>query len=220
MGFNSALNLACQGFCVAGYDVDERKVAALAAAPSAAGCGGRQASSTRCSPSSSGPRRIILRAAEFTESIIAELAPRLQGAGPARRHGQLLLQGYRAPAARAGRGGFVAHRWRASPAGTRARRRALHHAGGRAGRVERMAPPLAAAAAKVDGVPCTVYIGPGAGPGTSSRWWTTASTTATARWIAEACHILRELLGLAPAELAPVFAEWDRGRAELVPSSR
>jgi len=75
---------------------------------------------------------------------------------------------------------------------------------------EMVEPILAAIAAKVDGVPCVAYIGPG-GAGHYVKMVHNGLEYGDMQLISEAYDLLRRALGLSAAELHGVFAEWNRG---------
>jgi 6-phosphogluconate dehydrogenase len=77
-------------------------------------------------------------------------------------------------------------------------------------RVEEM---LTAIAAKVDGVPCCMYIGPD-GAGHFVKMVHNGIEYADIQLIAESYDLLRHALGLNPDELAAVFREWNNGRLQ------
>jgi 6-phosphogluconate dehydrogenase len=77
-------------------------------------------------------------------------------------------------------------------------------------RVEEM---LTAIAAKVDGVPCCMYIGPD-GAGHFVKMVHNGIEYADIQLIAESYDLLRHALGLNPDELAAVFREWNTGRLQ------
>ena len=72
---------------------------------------------------------------------------------------------------------------------------------------------LTAVAAKVDGVPCCVYVGPD-GAGHYVKMVHNGIEYADMQLIAEAYDLLGQGLGLPAAELAGVFAEWNQGDLE------
>jgi 6-phosphogluconate dehydrogenase len=72
---------------------------------------------------------------------------------------------------------------------------------------------LTAISAKVDGVPCCTYIGPD-GAGHFVKMVHNGIEYADIQLIAETYDFLRQSLGLAPAELATVFGEWNKGRLQ------
>ncbi|MBB5965906.1 NADP-dependent phosphogluconate dehydrogenase [Planomonospora venezuelensis] len=82
--------------------------------------------------------------------------------------------------------------------------------GGSAEAYAALGPLLEDIAAKVDGVPCCTHIGPD-GAGHFVKMVHNGIEYADMQLIAEAYDLLRQGLGLSPAELAEVFAEWDRG---------
>jgi 6-phosphogluconate dehydrogenase len=77
-------------------------------------------------------------------------------------------------------------------------------------RVEEM---LTAIAAKVDGVPCCMYIGPD-GAGHFVKMVHNGIEYADIQLIAESYDLLRHALGLNPDQLAAVFREWNNGRLQ------
>ncbi len=77
-------------------------------------------------------------------------------------------------------------------------------------RVEAM---LTAIAAQVDGVPCCTYIGPD-GAGHFVKMVHNGIEYADIQLIAESYDLLHQVLGLGPAELAPIFTEWNQGRLQ------
>jgi 6-phosphogluconate dehydrogenase len=77
-------------------------------------------------------------------------------------------------------------------------------------RVEDM---LVAISAKVDGVPCCTYIGPD-GAGHFVKMVHNGIEYADIQLIAESYDLLRDALGITPAELEPIFREWNQGRLE------
>jgi 6-phosphogluconate dehydrogenase len=69
---------------------------------------------------------------------------------------------------------------------------------------------LTAISAKVDGVPCCTYIGPD-GAGHFVKMIHNGIEYADIQLIAESYDFLRDRLALTPAELAPIFREWNDG---------
>jgi 6-phosphogluconate dehydrogenase len=72
---------------------------------------------------------------------------------------------------------------------------------------------LVGISAKVDGVPCCTYIGPD-GAGHFVKMVHNGIEYADIQLIAESYDLLRDALGITPAELAPVFREWNQGRLQ------
>jgi 6-phosphogluconate dehydrogenase len=77
-------------------------------------------------------------------------------------------------------------------------------------RVEDM---MTAIAAKVDGVPCSAYIGPD-GAGHFVKMVHNGIEYSDIQLIAETYDLLRSALGLSPDELAGVFRDWNNGRLQ------
>ncbi len=82
--------------------------------------------------------------------------------------------------------------------------------GGNADAYERIRPVLEAIAARSDHGACVTHIG-GDGAGHFVKMVHNGIEYADMQFIAEAYHVLRELLGLAPPELAETFARWNEG---------
>ena len=78
---------------------------------------------------------------------------------------------------------------------------------------ERVEDMLTAIAAKVDGVPCSTYIGPD-GAGHFVKMVHNGIEYADIQLIAETYDLLRHALGLSPDELASVFRQWNEGRLQ------
>ncbi len=76
---------------------------------------------------------------------------------------------------------------------------------------ELVEPIFTAIAAKAkDGAPCVTYIGPG-GAGHYVKMVHNGIEYGNMQLIAETYDIMRTALGMSPAEMAPIFAEWNRG---------
>ena len=78
---------------------------------------------------------------------------------------------------------------------------------------ERVRPVLEAIAAKSDSGPCVTYVGPD-GAGHFVKMVHNGIEYGDMQLIAEAYDLLRKGLGLEAAELADIFAEWNRGPLE------
>jgi 6-phosphogluconate dehydrogenase len=74
-------------------------------------------------------------------------------------------------------------------------------------------PILTAIAAKVNGEPCTTYIGPD-GAGHYVKMVHNGIEYGDMQLIAEAYHLMKDLLGLSNEELHRVFAEWNKGELD------
>ncbi|TMR19927.1 NADP-dependent phosphogluconate dehydrogenase [Nonomuraea turkmeniaca] len=75
---------------------------------------------------------------------------------------------------------------------------------------EALGPILQDIAAKVEGVPCSVHVGPD-GAGHFVKMVHNGIEYSDMQLIAESYDLLRQALGATPAELAEVFREWNRG---------
>ncbi len=78
---------------------------------------------------------------------------------------------------------------------------------------ERLHPVLTSIAAEVDGQPCTTHVGPGAA-GHFVKMVHNGIEYADMQLIAESYDLLRAVGGLAPAEIAQVFRDWNDGDLE------
>ncbi len=85
--------------------------------------------------------------------------------------------------------------------------------GGARDAYEHVKPVLEAIAAKTDSGPCVTYVGPD-GAGHFVKMVHNGIEYGDMQLIAEAYDILRKGLGLEAAELANIFAEWNRGTLE------
>jgi len=78
---------------------------------------------------------------------------------------------------------------------------------------ERLGPVMEDIAARVDGTPCCTHVGPG-GAGHFVKMVHNGIEYADMQLIAESYDLLRSVAGLAPAEIAGVFREWNDGDLE------
>ncbi|WP_327582174.1 NADP-dependent phosphogluconate dehydrogenase [Nonomuraea sp. NBC_00507] len=78
---------------------------------------------------------------------------------------------------------------------------------------EALGPILQDIAANVDGVPCSVHVGPD-GAGHFVKMVHNGIEYSDMQLIAESYDLLRQALGATPAELAEVFREWNRGELD------
>src|ERR671920_2585551 len=78
---------------------------------------------------------------------------------------------------------------------------------------ESLGPILEAISAKVDGVPCCTYVGPG-GAGHFVKMVHNGIEYADMQLIAEAYDLLKQGLGASAAEIGQIFAEWNTGDLE------
>jgi 6-phosphogluconate dehydrogenase len=85
--------------------------------------------------------------------------------------------------------------------------------GGSAQSYDKLGPILESIAARVDGTPCCVHVGPGAA-GHFVKMVHNGIEYADMQLIAEAYDLLRAGLGMTPAEIAGTFREWNSGDLE------
>jgi 6-phosphogluconate dehydrogenase len=85
--------------------------------------------------------------------------------------------------------------------------------GGDPAAYEQIRPIWEAISAKVDDGPCVTYIGPG-GAGHFVKMVHNGIEYGDMQLIAEAYDMMRNVLGLEPAEMADIFDEWNRGDLE------
>jgi len=85
--------------------------------------------------------------------------------------------------------------------------------GGSAEAYQNLGPMLSDIAAKVDGIPCCVHLGPD-GAGHFVKMVHNGIEYADMQLIAESYDLLRQACGMTPTELAEVFREWNRGELE------
>ena len=85
--------------------------------------------------------------------------------------------------------------------------------GGNMEAYKRLSPMLDAVAAKVNGIPCTAYMGAGAS-GHYVKMVHNGIEYAIMQMIAESYHLLKKHAGLSNDELHTVFNEWNQGRLQ------
>ena len=85
--------------------------------------------------------------------------------------------------------------------------------GGSPGAWEHVKPILQAIAAQVDGQPCCDWVGEG-GAGHFVKMVHNGIEYGDMQLISEVYHMMREVLGMTPDEMAEVFADWNRGELE------
>jgi 6-phosphogluconate dehydrogenase len=214
MGSNLARNLARHGHTVALYNRTRTRTEALVAAHGAEGAFIPAASVEEFVTSLERPRRMIImvKAGEATDRTIEELAAHAEP-------GDIIVDG--------GNAHFEDTRRRQAAL----RERGLHFvgagiSGGEEGALNgpsimpggsresytSLGPLLESISAKVDGEPCCTYIGPD-GAGHFVKMVHNGIEYADMQFIAEAYDVLRAA-GLAPAEIADAFREWNSGDLE------
>ncbi|PTM58306.1 NADP-dependent phosphogluconate dehydrogenase [Desmospora activa] len=85
--------------------------------------------------------------------------------------------------------------------------------GGQRSAYEQVAPIFSAIAAQVNGEPCTTYIGPD-GAGHYVKMVHNGIEYGDMQLIAEAYHLLKEVVGLSTDELHQVFSQWNQGELD------
>jgi 6-phosphogluconate dehydrogenase len=211
MGHNTAVNMERNGFCVAGFDVDPAKVKALRELATAGkqfvGCD----SLAEMVGVLSSPRRIILLVpAEYTEDTIHSLAPQLASDDVLVDMGNSFYRDTERRQAELSAYGFSFIGCGVSGGYAGALLGPCLMPGGKREAWERMADVFAGVAAKVDGVPCTAYIGPG-GAGHFLKMVHNGIYYGDSQLIAESYQIMSSMLGLTPEDLSRVFGEWNAG---------
>jgi len=213
MGRNLALNMERNGFRVAGYDLDEARTRAFIEGPAA----GKQVVGVE-SPAAlmaalEKPRRVLLMvpAGAPVEDAIAHLKPHLEAGDilidggnswfldTERRSRLLAAEGFNYIGTGVS-GGEEGALWGPSIM-----------PGGQVEAWEALAPILRAIAAKAeDGQPCVDYMGPG-GAGHYVKMVHNGIEYGDMQLIAEVYDLLGRGLGLRPADLHDLFAEWNTG---------
>ncbi|MDN4593313.1 NADP-dependent phosphogluconate dehydrogenase [Polycladomyces subterraneus] len=214
MGKNLALNIESKGFSVTVYNRSPEKTEQLL----------KEAAGKRLSGAFSleefvgmleRPRKIILmvKAGEPTDRTLEQLVPLLE-------KGDIVIDGGNA---------YFQHTIRRS---RELSARGLHFigagiSGGEEGALKgpaimpggdreafaQVEPILTAIAAKVNGEPCTTYIGPD-GAGHYVKMVHNGIEYGDMQLIAEAYHLMKDVLGLSNEELHRVFAEWNKGELD------
>ncbi|ACZ86869.1 NADP-dependent phosphogluconate dehydrogenase [Streptosporangium roseum] len=212
MGANLARNLARHGHAVAVHNRSQSRTKALMEQHGDEGTFVACETPEELVAALERPRRILImvKAGAPTDAVIEEFAPLLEP-------GDMLVDG--------GNAHFLDTRRREAAL----RERGIHFvgagvSGGEEGALlgpsimpggsresyEALGPLLEDIAAKVDGVPCCTHIGPD-GAGHFVKMVHNGIEYADMQLIAEAYDLLRQGLGLSPAELADVFEEWNKG---------
>ncbi len=216
MGHNLALNMERNGFPVAGYDVDAAKTQAFLAGEAA----GKQIigvdSPTALMAALEKPRRILMMvpAGSPVDSAIAHLKPHMEPGDilidggnsffmdTERRNKALAAEGFHYIGTGVS-GGEEGALWGPSLM-----------PGGQREAWEAIAPIFRAIAAKAeDGEPCVAYIGP-RGAGHYVKMVHNGIEYGDMQLIAETYDLLGRGLGLSAAEMADIFAEWNKGELQ------
>ena len=215
MGKNLALNMESKGYSVSVYDYWTDRIDELAEKEAQGKKILGAYSVEEFVLSLETPRKILLmiKAGETTDSVIASLLPHL-------RPGDILIDG--------GNSFFKDTNRRAA----RLREAGLHFigagiSGGEEGALNgpsimlggpieafsHVKPILEAISAKVDGTPCTAYIGPD-GAGHYVKMVHNGIEYGDMQLISEAYFIMKHALGLTTQEMSDIFSEWNKGELD------
>ncbi|MEE1754497.1 NADP-dependent phosphogluconate dehydrogenase [Streptomyces sp. SP18CS02] len=216
MGRNLARNLARNGFTVAVHNRTSAKTEALVKEFGDEGAFVPATTAQEFVAALERPRRLVImvKAGEPTDAVIQEFAPLLEP-------GDIIIDG--------GNAHFADTRRREKEL----RERGIHFVGagisggeegalngpsimpgGSAESYEALRPLLEKIAAKApDGTPCVTHVGPD-GAGHFVKMVHNGIEYADMQLIAEAYHLLREVAGYSPAEIAETFRTWNRGRLD------
>ena len=216
MGHNLALNMERNGFPVAGYDVDAGKTQAFLSGEAA----GKQIigvdSPAGLMAALEKPRRILMMvpAGSPVDNAIAHLKPHMEAGDilmdggnsffmdTERRNKALAAEGFHYIGTGVS-GGEEGALWGPSLM-----------PGGQREAWEAIAPIFRAIAAKADdGEPCVAYMGP-RGAGHYVKMVHNGIEYGDMQLIAETYDLLSRGLGLSAAEMADIFAEWNRGELQ------
>lgn len=211
MGKNLALNMESNGFSVALYNRSREKTDELLAEAAGKNFTGAY-SIEEFVQSLETPRKIMImvKAGKPTDDTIQQLVPHLSpgdiliDGGNAffpdtqRRNKELQAQGFRFIGAGVSGGEEGALKGPAIMPG------------GQKDAYELVEPILTAISAKVDGAPCSTYIGED-GAGHYVKMVHNGIEYGDMQLIGEAYQLLKDVLGLGTAELHEIFSEWNRG---------
>jgi 6-phosphogluconate dehydrogenase len=213
MGRNLARNLARHGHAVALHNRSEARTKDLVERFGHEGTFVPATTAEEFVASLQRPRRLVImvKAGAPTDAVIDEFAPLLEP-------GDMIVDG--------GNAHFLDTRRREAAL----RERGLHFvgtgvSGGEEGALngpsimpggspesyEALGPLLEDISAKVDGVPCCTHVGPD-GAGHFVKMVHNGIEYADMQLIAEAYDLLRQVAGMAPADIAGVFRGWNSGR--------
>src|SRR4051812_20931147 len=212
MGRSLLLNMADHGFAVAGHDKDEAKVASLNEEGKEYDVKGF-GDAKEFIKSLTTPRAIMMLvpAGKIVDAVIEELTPLLE-------KGDILIDGGNSHFTDTNRRvkeleaqGLHFFGMGVSGGEEGARRGPSMMPGGDKQAYNVMKPIFEAIAAKVDGVPCVTYIGPGAS-GHFVKMVHNGIEYGIMQVIAETYEILKKGLKMDNASMGEVFAKWNEGR--------
>lgn len=215
MGTNLALNMESKGFSVAVYDYWTERVDGLSV-NEAQGKNIKGAYSIEEFVASlETPRKILLmvQAGDTTDTVIDSLIPHLQ-------KGDILMDGgnsffkdtnRRTAAIEAAGLHFIGAGISGGEEGARYGPSIMP--GGSKEAYGQVQPILDAIAAKVDGTPCSTYMGPD-GAGHYVKMVHNGIEYGDMQLISEAYFIMKQAFGLSAEDMHPIFAEWNKGELD------
>lgn len=214
MGKNLALNMESKGFAVSVYNRSPEKTEALVQEAEGKNIVGTYSLESFVQ-SLETPRKIMLmvKAGPATDATIEELKPLLE-------EGDILIDGgnayFRDTIRRSNE--LEAAGIRFVGAGVSGGEEGALKGpsimpGGQPSAYEQVAPIFRAIAAHVNGEPCTTYIGPD-GAGHYVKMVHNGIEYGDMQLIAEAYHLLKDVVGLSTDELHQVFSQWNQGELD------
>ncbi len=208
MGGSLARNLARNGYSVAGYDLDATKRQAFAAHASEGPIAAFDAVPAFLAALEKPRRVILLVPASAVDKAIAELKPLLDPGDLLIDLGNSFFMDTERRAVALEKDGLLFIGSGVSGGEKGALRGPAIMPGGQRSAYELVAPALEAIAAKVDGDPCVTYIGP-RGAGHYVKTVHNGIEYGIMQLIAEAYHILKDVVGATPDELHRAFSAWN-----------
>ncbi|CAE6422774.1 NADP-dependent phosphogluconate dehydrogenase [Paenibacillus sp. GCM10023250] len=214
MGKNLALNIESKGFSVAVYNRSPEKTKELLAEAEGKNFVGAY-SVEEFVAALEVPRKILImvKAGQPTDATIESLLPHLSP-------GDILIDGGNAffPDTQRRNKELSAKGFRFIGAGVSGGEEGALHGpsimpGGQRSAYELVEPILTAIAAKVNGEPCTTYIGED-GAGHYVKMVHNGIEYGDMQLIGEAYHLLKDVLGLSTSELHDIFTEWNKGELD------
>lgn len=215
MGKNLALNMESKGYSVSVYDYWTDRIDELAEKEAQGKKILGAYSVEEFVLSLETPRKILLmiKAGETTDSVIASLLPHLQPGDILIDGGNSFFKDTNRRAARLWEAGL--HFIGAGISG--GEEGALNGPsimlGGPIEAFSHVKPILEAISAKVDGTPCTAYIGPD-GAGHYVKMVHNGIEYGDMQLISEAYFIMKHALGLTTQEMSDIFSEWNKGELD------
>ena len=214
MGRNLLLNMADNGFAVAGYDKDAAKIIVLEKEGEGKPVKGFSSLNDFLGSLSS-PKVVMMLvpAGKIVDDVINELTPLLA-------KGDIIIDGGNSHftdtterVKRLEEKGFHFFGMGVSGGEEGARRGPSMMPGGDTAAYQYMKPMFEKIAAKVNGEPCVTYIGPGAS-GHFVKMVHNGIEYALMQLIADTYEIMKKSLQLSNSAIQSVFAEWNKGRLQ------